>query len=92
MSLTSLQFLTDMLARALNQPDQRTQLISEFQRIIWHAEDLPDSWEYTLLRDLAYDLDFYEPDVKARNEDASYYGEERLQIEINEALEKLNQR
>jgi len=77
-----------MLSAALHQPDQRQQLISEFQQIIWNS-DLPTSWEFEVLRDLAYDLDFYEPDVKLSAEDASFFGDERFEEEINAALRKL---
>ena len=74
---------------ALNEPAERVRLISEFQQIIWHSNDLPESSEVEVLRDLAYDLDFYEPDVKLRAEDASFYGDDRIEDEIRAALKKL---
>lgn len=78
-----------MLSTALSEPAQRQRIINEFQHIIWHSDDLPNSWEVEILRDLAFDLDFYEPDAKRRAEDVSFYGDERLEDEINAALKKL---
>ena len=48
-----------------------------------------EQWE--TLSDLAVDLDYYEPDPIDRREDASYYGDQRVEVEITEALEKLGQ-
>ena len=42
------------------------------------------------LRDLAYDLDFYEPDPVARAEDPSYFAEDRAIQEIIAALGRIN--
>ncbi len=82
--------LMDLLLSALHQPDKRKLLISEFQQKVWNApEDVTESQEWNILGDLAYDLDFYVSDIKARTEDASYYGDERLEEEIKSALKKL---
>jgi len=42
--------------------------------------------------EIAYDLDYYEPDERLRREDLSFYGDDRLEIEIKSALEKLRGR
>jgi len=36
------------------------------------------------------DLDYYEPDTAMRREDPTFYGDERLEREIQEALNKLH--
>lgn len=62
----------------------RKRLISEFQKLVWGD---PNSNE--ILSELAYDLDFYEPDEALRREDSSYYGDERLEEEIKSTLQRL---
>lgn len=66
--------------------------IDAFQTLVWHS----DEWEshYTndaaeVLRDLAYDLDFYVPDAEMRAEDPSYYGADRAIEEITTALRRI---
>ena len=87
---TTLQTLITVLSSALHRPDDRRQLINKFQQMVWDApEDLSGSWEWDILRDLAYDLDLYETDISARFEDASYYGDERLEEVIRAALRKI---
>ena len=85
-----LQELIVLLTSALNQPEHRMKFIKEFQEKVWDAsEDMTMSPQWDTLTELAYDLDFYEPDPVLRAEDHSYYGEERLIKEIQTALEKL---
>jgi hypothetical protein len=82
--------LIETLSQALREHDRRKQLIKEFQQRVWDASPNPsERWEWAILGDLAYDLDFYEPDPDARAEDASFYGDERVEKEIRLALEKL---
>jgi hypothetical protein len=42
-----------------------------------------------VVRDLAYDLDFFEPNSGKRAEDPAFYGVDRLDKEIREALSRL---
>ena len=42
-----------------------------------------------ILRELALDLDFYEPNPEWRLEDSSYYGQGRLEEEIRSGLARL---
>ena len=44
-----------------------------------------------ILSELAYDLDFYEPNKEWRKESPSYYGEEQLKQEVQSALEKIKE-
>src|SRR5687767_4262578 len=78
--------LVDLLNQIFDKKNDRPRLISEFQQIVWNVEDMGDSRE-SILRDLAYDLDFYEPNPETRREDASYYGHERLESEVKSVLD-----
>ena len=90
MTTEDIRPLVSILLSALHQADKRKQLIAEFQQRVWDApEDLTATQEWEILRDLAYDLDFYEPDAKVRAEDSSFYGDERVEREIKTALKKL---
>jgi hypothetical protein len=44
-----------------------------------------------VLRELAYDLDFFEARRATRNEDGALYGHERLEREIRASLQKLRE-
>jgi hypothetical protein len=50
-----------------------------------------EEWAWGLLRDLAYDLDYYEPDVNQREEEASYFGSARCRDLIASALNRLQE-
>lgn len=68
---------------------ERKKLIEEFQKQVWNREIQINNPDSEILSELAYDLDFYEPDENLRREDFSYYGDERLKAEITATLEKL---
>jgi hypothetical protein len=74
----------EILEKILREVGNRKNLISEFQELIWNDPNSND-----IFINLAYELDFYEPNVELRKEDASYFGDERLEEEIIEALNKL---
>ena len=90
--MTPSEQLIDALGRlraVLDNPTALAEAISEFQRVVWASKE----WEHGLapdsvavLRTLAYDLDFYEPDATARQEDPSFFGNERALEEIRTAL------
>lgn len=65
--------------------------IKKFQEIVWDDETIQDETLNDILTTLAYDFDFYEPDNEKRKEDASYYGDERLNDEIKTGLEILKE-
>lgn len=75
----------EILYKILVDKRNRRELISKFQEMIWDAEVKND-----LLSQLAYDLDFYEPDKKLRIEDNSFYGDIELENLIEEVLQKIN--
>lgn len=79
-----------LIVRALHFPEERAHLIDRFQQMVWHdAEGVEVDWIQEVLQNLAYDLDFYQPDPEIRKEDSSYYGDDRLELEIRTALERL---
>ena len=85
--------MTALLLRILEQAEERDRRIGEFQQYVWHTRETPlefNEEEWGVIVDLAYDLDFYEPNPDWRREDTSYYGEERLIREIHESLAKLS--
>ncbi len=74
----------EILEKILVDKANRKQLICKFQEIVWNDDNASE-----LLLELAYDLDFYEPNEEWRKEDPSYYGEERLEQEIKIVIQKL---
>lgn len=84
------QELIELLERVVADRALRGELVKNFQERVWASKDLDADPHVTcVLRDLAYDLDFFEPDEKARADDPALYGEERLLEEIGSALQKL---
>jgi len=64
--------------------------IKNIQQAIWNrVPDGTDDPRWTILRDLAHDLDFFEPDKTARIQEPSLFGEERARSEIRAALQQL---
>jgi len=89
MDLNELRLL---LEKALHDPVGRAKHIQRFQTIVWNAEELdsrPDVDE--LLRELAYNLDYYQPDERIRADEPSLYGDEQLEDEIRSVLSRLPQ-
>ena len=66
--------------------------VADLQKIIRSTsveerESNPMVW--TALEGLAYDLEYYEPDLQKRAEDASFYGEDRAIAEISDAISEI---
>ena len=69
---------------------ERTAMVKAFQKTVWNNEEGdPDKRQRRILDQLAYDLDFYEPDIDRRREDPSFFGAEKLEAIVREALESL---
>lgn len=82
--------LIELLSLSLNTKDSdRLNYINQFQQIVWNDESFQDEAQNDILTDIAYTLDFYEPNKEWRKEDPSYYGDERLEEEIKSAIQKL---
>ena len=87
-----LDLLIALLVESLKNPSDRRKLINEFQTIVWdrQGDEEPEyKEEWTILRDLANDLDYYEPDPVLRSADPAYYGDARLEDEIKSTLAKV---
>jgi hypothetical protein len=92
---TIVEYLKQLANRRVDLPSG----VVRVQKLIWNADDKreegpqssPEDPRWELLRDLAYDLNYYEPDPALRIEDASYFGNERAINEINEVLSKFDE-
>ncbi len=69
----------------------RQKLIKQFQDEVWNDESIQDETLNEILSELAYDLDFYEPNEEWKKEDPSYYGDDRLEVVIKTAIQKLQE-
>jgi len=88
--MAATQELIELLERVVAERPLRVELVKNFQERVWDSNDLGDDPHVAgVLRDLAYDLDFFEPDEIARADDPALYGEDRLIEEIRSALQKL---
>lgn len=90
--IKSITDLVALLELALSSRKERDSAIKAFQDYVWN-QDMPalgttaEQWENLI--DLADTLDYYEPNPDWRIEDYTFYGDQRLEIEIVEALRKL---
>ena len=86
--LFSAQELVEILSELGRDPIGPVPAILEFQQLVWNTVSFesisPEAKE--ILIDIADTLDYYEPDPRIRQEDPSYFGEERLRKEICTAL------
>lgn len=79
-----------LLGRIASAPTERTANIRRFQDAVWSgAELIGDETLDSILRDVAYDLDMYEPDSARRSEDLSLYGDTKLELAVRVALDLL---
>ena len=67
----------------------RKEIIMLLQNEIWNGEVIADKTLSEILQELAYDLDFYEPNKGWKEEDPSYYGNKRLEEIIKIGILKL---
>jgi len=71
-------------------PSTAKRSISEFQQYIWDDRVQVNQREILdILRDLAHDLDYFEADPSLRAEADSFFDEEKLQAEIDSALNNI---
>jgi hypothetical protein len=81
--------LRRMLRSILAEPHLDTAQIKRFQQLVWdEAEAIQGASETQeqTVRDLAYDLDWYEPADRIRAEAPGFFGEDRARREIQQAL------
>lgn len=82
--------IEELLKSILEYPS-REKLIKDFQDEVWNDDSIQDEVLNEILSELAYDLDFYEPNKEWRKEDQSYYGDDRLEEVIKKAIRKLQE-
>lgn len=89
--MSSLKEFIALLDEALRDPLSREKSVGAFQRLVWDSpkQNAIGREAFEILADLAYDLDFFEPDPVVRMTDPSYYGNERLESEIKAAFRHL---
>jgi hypothetical protein len=75
---------------ASQEKENLDQTVPKLQKLVWDTSD-GDNTAWEILRDLAYDLDYYVSDSKSRAEDPSYYGEDRAMEEIRTARNRLKE-
>lgn len=73
------------------QHSNRSELVKEFQDKIWNEESLLTENLNKLLSELAYDLDFYEPNEEWRKESPNYYGDKYLEELIKLKIKQIEE-
>ncbi len=87
-----IEALVALLIQALREPLRRKELVGRFQTLVWDGLDPSlSSLARDVLRELAYDLDFFEANPSTRAEDGSYFGHRRFEEEVRAALVRLRQ-
>jgi hypothetical protein len=84
-----------ILENILKDDKNRSALVRNFQNEIWLNEEQElgeDNPDFLILSELAYDLDYYEPNSKLRQEDSSFFDDEVLFREIKSALNTIKQK
>jgi hypothetical protein len=69
---------------------ERTIAIRQLQDKIWDEPGVQDEELISILTDLVSDLNFYEPEESDRDESLGYYDDEKLNILVNKAIEKID--
>jgi hypothetical protein len=77
-----------ILEQAVSEPDRRAEHVRRFREAVFQDESL-EGPVGEVLRDLAYDLDFYQPDPSRRNEDPALFDDTRAVAEIEDALQRI---
>jgi hypothetical protein len=76
----------EILEKIVRDKLDRKRFISEFQDFIWNTENANEN-----LTELAYQLDFYEPDETERRKEPSYFGDDKLAAEVALAIQQLKE-
>ena len=82
-----------MLEDTLASRRDLAETIDQFQRIVWDTEDADlggTERSRNIIRDLAYDLDYFESNAEWRRKDPSFYGEDRALELVRKALVALS--
>lgn len=87
--MASAEELVDLLREALGNRFRRKELIDRFQQTVWNAPIAASADAMEIFADLAHDLDYYEQNREDRAEDPTFYGDQRFEEEVRQALQKL---
>ena len=91
----SLSEVLGFLRAATLEPTKLPEAIRALQAMVWKSEGwdsgLPEEI-VEVLADLAYDLDFYQPDPAVRAQDGSLFAADRALQEIADALRRIDTR
>jgi hypothetical protein len=83
----------NLLERLSRSAELEPALVRELQERIWNTK--PPSGQtgriLEILSELAYDLDFWEPDPVKRREDPSFFDDSRARAQIQRAIEQLRE-
>lgn len=83
--------MIDLLNNIIESPQSRQESIRTFQELIGNSKtpiiQNETLWEH--LCDLAYDLNYFEPDEAERKREPTLFGEDRLKDEIIQVRAKL---
>lgn len=84
--------ILNLLERLSQSAELDPALVRELQERIWKVKPSGEP-EKTLevLSELAYDLDFWEPDPVKRREDPSFFDDSGARAEIQRAIERLRE-
>lgn len=87
----TLQEVKEMIVQLLiSSEPERSKKISTFQQLIWKDKSIDFEEDlYEILHNLAVDLNYYVPNPEWRKEDSSYYDEQGLITNIEEALQAI---
>jgi len=77
-----------LLEAALTDEQSLASYVAQFQRLVLNDDSLSGQVG-EVLREVAYDLEYYAPDAKLRGQDTAYFGSERALAEIGAAVAKL---
>ena len=86
--LSDTKILLDKILRTY--AGERSIAITELQDKIWDEKGVQDEEVMSMLTDLASDLNFYEPEERDRDESLGYYDDEKLNILVDKAIEKID--
>lgn len=78
-----------LLDGVLSFPEALDEEIPKLQEAIWDDDSEEETPVLEILRDLAYDLEYYVSDPDNRREDPSYFGSDKALEEIETARKKL---
>jgi hypothetical protein len=82
--------IIDILEQILVNPTNREALVKDFQKRVGDPSFEAPEKETKICTDLAYKMENYEPEEEVRMEDSSLFGDDKLIVEVEKALGKLN--